>query len=128
MKNTVTFGTLLCAVYLMVSAPLAMAHDRSGVRWSVTIGSSYYPPPPVYGPPPVVYVPAQPVYVQPHPTYIQPHPTYIQPHPTFIAPQPIYVQPAPGLRFSRGHDERHWHPRHNGHEQRQFQHHGHRHR
>ena len=125
MKNTVTFGSVACAVFLLVSAPLASAHDRSGVRWSVTIGSSY-PAQPIYAPPPVVYVPAQPVYVQPHPAYVQPHPTYIQPHPhpSYVIPPPVYVQPIPSLHFSRGGNEHHWHHRHDNHGNRPFRSHG----
>jgi len=119
MKRTITVGALIGVACLMMSTPLAMAHDRSGVSWSVSIGSSF-PPPTIYNSPPVVYVPAQPVYVQPHPVYVQPHPTY-------IVPQPIYVQPAPVVRFSRGYNERHWHPRHD-HQQRQFRSHDHHHR
>ena len=125
MKESVTIGTVACAACLMMSTLPAMAHDRSGVRWSVTIGSSY--PGPIYGPPPVVYVPAQPVYVPPPPVYVQPYPSYVQPHPTYIIPRPIYVQPAPPPGFGRNYNERHWHP-HNGHEQRQFRSYGPHHR
>lgn len=127
MKKTVAFGSLACAVLMMASAPQALAHDRSGVRWSVTIGSTY-PAQPYYGPPPVVYVPAQPVYVQPYPTYVQPHPTYIQPRPTYVIPPPVYVQPSPSLHFSTGGHERHWRHSHDNHDNRQFRSgHGHRH-
>jgi hypothetical protein len=123
MKKTVTFGRLMALAFLMLGAPLAMAHDRSGVNWSVTIGSSY-PPPVIYSPPPVVYVPVQPVYVQPYPAYVRPYPTYVQPHPTYIVPQPIYVQPAPVVRFGNVHHDRFRHHHHAGHERRHFRSHG----
>ena len=125
MENTVKLGTLMGLAFLMLGAPLAMANDRSGVGWSVTIESSY-PPPIIYGPPPVVYVPVQPVYGNPYPTYVQPHPTYIQPHPAYVVPQPIYVQPAPAVRFGRGYYNRDGHPHHAGHERRHFRSHEHR--
>lgn len=120
MKNLLWMSVSIGAACLMTSTPLAMAHDRSGVSWSVSIGSSF-PPPVIYSPPPVVYVPVQPVYVQPHRAYVRPHPTY-------IVPQPIYVQPAPVVRFGRVHGGDHSHARHFGHEQRQFRSHGHHHR
>ncbi len=120
MKNLLWMSASICGACLMTSAPLAIAHDRSGVSWSVSIGSTY-PPPVIYNPPPVVYVPPQPVYVQPHSAYVQPHPTY-------IVPQPIYVQPAPVVRYGRVYGDNHSHARHSGHERRHFQSHERHHR
>jgi hypothetical protein len=83
---------LITGAVLMLSAPLAMAHDR--VSWSLSIGAPY--PTPVYSPPPVVYVQPQPVYVRPQPVYIQPQPVYIAPAPVVqyrsYYPQPYYVE------------------------------------
>lgn len=123
MKKTVTAGILIGLALLMLVAPLAQAHERSGVRWSVTVGSSYPPPviyhPPqvVYSPPPVVYVPVQPAYRHYYP------PTYLQPHPVYVAPQPIYVQPGPVIHFGRGSQDYHAQPNHSGHERRHFRSH-----
>ena len=119
-KSTVRIGTWIGAACLMVSAPFAMAHDRSGVNWSISIGSSF-PAPMIYGPPPVVYVPVQPIYVQPHRAYVQPHPTY-------IIPQPIYVQPAPVVRYGRDYNEHYRDHRFSHHERRPLRSHAPHHR
>jgi hypothetical protein len=113
MKKTAAIIVLTGIAWLMAGAPLAMAHDRSGVSWSVSIGSTYpppliYTPPPqvIYNPPPVVYTPQQPVYVQPYPVY--------------VVPQPIYVQPAPIVRFGKVYHDGHRHPYHAGQGRRYF--------
>jgi hypothetical protein len=123
MRKTVTFGTLIGVGFLMLSAPHAMAHDRSGVRWSVTVGSSY-PPPIIYSPPQVIYSPPPVVYVPVQPVYGQPYPTYVQPHPTYIVPQPIYGRPGPVRHFGPGYHNGYPHPHYSGHERRHFRSHG----
>lgn len=69
---SITAG-LAASVCLVLTAPLALAHNQSRVGWSVNIGTPYSPPA-FYGPPPVMYVQPQPVYVRPYPVYVAPAP------------------------------------------------------
>jgi hypothetical protein len=107
MKNAIKTGIFALTIGMSLAAgmPAAVAHERSGISWSISIGSPL-PPPVVHVAPPVVYVPAQPVYVQPYPVY--------------VVPQPVYVQPAPVIRFGRIHHDGHRHPYLGGHERRHF--------
>lgn len=92
------FSTTLAAVALalLASAPVAHAGDRSGVNWSVSVGSGpavVYAPPPIYAYPQPVYVQPQPVYVQPQPVYVQPAPVVVYGAPGYVAyGQPYYVE------------------------------------
>lgn len=90
MKSALFSSTLAAvALALLASAPVAQAGDRSGVNWSVSVGSA---PAVVYAPPPVYAYP-QPVYVQPQPVYVQPAPVVVYGAPGYVAyGQPYYVE------------------------------------
>ena len=89
MKSALFPTTLFAiALALLASTPFAQAGDRSGVNWSVSVGSG---PAVVYAPPPVVYAHPQPVYVQPHPVYVQPHPVYVESAPVVVYGAPGYT-------------------------------------
>lgn len=62
MKKYLAFVSASFAAAAMLCASPAMAHDD--LNWSITVGSSGYPPPVVYGPPRVVYERVQPVVVE----------------------------------------------------------------
>jgi hypothetical protein len=79
---------------LIATAPLAQASDRSGVSWSISIGTGSAPV--YYAPPPGVYMQPQPVYVQPQPVYVHPQPVYVRPYPVYVAPPPLVVYSGPG--------------------------------
>ncbi len=78
------------AVALLACTSAAQAGDRSGVNWSVSVGSG---PAVVYAPPPVVYSYPQPVYVQPpQPVYVAPAPVVVYGAPGHVYGQPYYVE------------------------------------
>lgn len=62
MKKYLVLVSASVATAAILCASPAMARDD--VNWSVTVGSSDYPPPAVYSPPRVVYERPQPVYVE----------------------------------------------------------------
>jgi hypothetical protein len=62
MKKYLVLVSASIATAAILCASPAMARDD--VNWSVTVGSSGYPPPVVYSPPRVVYERPQPVYVE----------------------------------------------------------------
>lgn len=95
------------SVILLMSAPLAIAHDR--VNWSVNVGVpavSY----PVY---------ASPVYTQPTVVYQQPQNYYVEPVPVYYQPAPVYVRPAPlygpVVYYNTYSQQRYWGHGHHGH-------------
>jgi len=86
----VLFTSSLCAIAfaLIASAPAAQAGDRSGVNWSVSVGT-----PGVAYAPPMAYPYPQPVYVQPQPVYVQPPPVVVYGAPgQVVYGQPYYVE------------------------------------
>ncbi|QAU35340.1 hypothetical protein [Janthinobacterium sp. 17J80-10] len=86
MKHALYSSTLI-AIALAASATAAQAGDRSGVNWSVSVGTPA--PAVVYAPPPAVYSYPQPVYVQPQPVYVEQAPVVV-----YGAPGPVvYGQP-----------------------------------
>jgi hypothetical protein len=97
---------LIAGTALMLTTSFAMAHDRGGVSWSISVGTPY--PAPIYSPPPVVYVQPEPVYIQPQPVYVRPRPVYVERAPLVeyrsYYPQPVYVE---GARYHRRHHGRH---------------------
>ncbi len=103
MKNVsrTAIAVSIAGAALMLSPPLAMAHDQARVSWSVSVGTPY--PAPVYGPPPVVYVAPQPVYVQPRPVYVESVPV-VQYRSYY--PQPYYVEE---VRYKKHHHWKHHH-------------------
>ncbi len=108
MKNVsrIAITASIAGAVLMLSTPLAMAHDHARVNWSVSVGTPY--PAPVYDPPPVVYVQPQPVYVQPQRVYVRPQPVYVERAPVVqyrgYYPQPYYVEE---VRYKKHHPWRH---------------------
>lgn len=88
---------------VLLSTPLAMAHNQPQVNWSISVGNPY--PAPVYSPPPVVYVQPAPVYVQPQPVY------YVERAPMLqyrsYSPESVYVR--------EWRDGRHRHEKHHHH-------------
>lgn len=99
MNSILSLKTLAVSV-LILSGMAATAHagDRSGVSWSVSVGSG---PAVVYAPPPVYAYP-QPVYVQPQPVYVQPAPVVVYGAPgTVVYGQPYYVDPRPRYHHHR---------------------------
>jgi hypothetical protein len=97
---------MIAGAALVLQMPIASAQN---VNWSVTIGTPYHAPQPVYVEPQRVYVQPQRIYVQPQPVYVQ---SYAQPVAVVqyqnYYPQPYYAEPS---RY-RGHGHR---GRHHGH-------------
>jgi hypothetical protein len=91
MKSALFSSSLAAiALILLTNASVAQAGDRSGVNWSVSVGSA---PAVVYAPPPPVYAYPQPVYVQPQPVYVEPAPVVVYGAPGYVAyGQPVYVE------------------------------------
>lgn len=76
------------------TATAAQAGERSGVNWSISVGTPS--PAVVYAPPPVVYSYPQQVYVQPQPIYVQPQTVYVQPQAVYVEQAPVVVYGASG--------------------------------
>ncbi len=80
-------------VALTLGAVAVNAHAHGQVQWSVTVGSSGYPPPAT-----VYYYPQQPQYM-----YGAPPPVvYVPPAVVYRSPPPVYVMPPPVLYFEYG--------------------------
>lgn len=104
MKSIFLSGML--ATTLFALSAVAHAGDRSGVSWSVSVGSG---PAVVYAPPPPVYAYPQPVYVQPQPVYVEPAPVVVYSAPGYVTyGQPYYVEQRPR------HHHHHHHRDYNG--------------